>query len=101
MKPFRDYDETLLHALKDTTDAALFLNAAMEEDDRKLFLLCLREVIAAQGGMTKVARLAKLNRENLYRMLSEDGNPEYERLTALLDALGLRLAVAPVSPSAA
>lgn len=101
MKPSRDYDEYLLRALKDTTDASLFLNAAMEEGDRKLFLLCLREVVAAQGGMAKVARLAKLDRVNLYRMLSESGNPEYARLTALLGALGLRLSVAPLSPSSA
>ena len=34
-----------------------------------------------------------LNRENLYRVLSEQGNPELKSLEKLLKALGLRLAV--------
>jgi DNA-binding phage protein len=41
-----------------------------------------------------VAHKAQLNRENLYRMLSEQGNPQLASLTALLEALELRLAVA-------
>ena len=37
--------------------------------------------------------LPMLVRENLYRMLSEQGNPQLGSLTALLDALNLRLAI--------
>jgi DNA-binding phage protein len=36
----------------------------------------------------------KLNRESLYKMLSERGNPELRSLDALLHALAFRLAVA-------
>jgi probable addiction module antidote protein len=43
--------------------------------------------------MTKIARHTGLNRENLYRVLSEQGNPELNSLEKLLKALGLRLAV--------
>ena len=43
--------------------------------------------------MSTLAAQAQLNRENLYRMLSEHGNPQLDSLTALLDALDLRLAV--------
>jgi probable addiction module antidote protein len=43
--------------------------------------------------MRTVAHKAQLNRENLYRMLSEQGNPQLGSLTALLDALNLRLAI--------
>ena len=57
-----------------------------------MFLLALRNVADAQG-MKTVARKAQLNRENLYRMLSEQGNPQLGSLTALLDALNLRLAI--------
>jgi DNA-binding phage protein len=35
----------------------------------------------------------RLNRENLYRMLSEKGNPELRSMGTLLDALGLKLSV--------
>ncbi len=44
--------------------------------------------------MSTLAAKAHLNRENLYRMLSEHGNPQLDSLTALLYALDLRLAVA-------
>ncbi|MCI0412188.1 hypothetical protein L0222_05215, partial [bacterium] len=36
-----------------------------------------------------------LNRENLYRMLSSKGNPEFFSLSAVLRCIGFRLAVEP------
>ena len=69
------------------------MNAALEEDDPELFLLALRNVAEAQGGVGQLAEKAKLNRESLYKMLSERGNPELRSLDALLHALGFRLAV--------
>jgi hypothetical protein len=50
-------------------------------------------VAEAQGGMAQLADKADLNRESLYRMLSERGKPEFKSLEALLHALGFRLAV--------
>jgi probable addiction module antidote protein len=44
--------------------------------------------------LASLAEKTKLNRESLYRMLSERGNPEFRSLDALLHALGFRLAVA-------
>ncbi|BFU90693.1 MAG: hypothetical protein NTAFB01_18800 [Nitrospira sp.] len=75
-------------------EAEEYLNAALEEGDPELFLLALRNVAEAQGGVAKQAEKTKLNRESLYRMLSERGNPEFRSLDALLHALGFRLAVA-------
>ena len=43
--------------------------------------------------MAQLAEKSKLNRESLYKMLSERGNPELTSLEALLRALGFRLAV--------
>jgi len=42
--------------------------------------------------MTRMARQAGVNRENLYRVLSERENPEINSLEKLLKGLGLRLA---------
>ena len=67
----------------------------MEEGDRALFLLALRNVAEAQGGMAAVAERAQLNRENLYRMLSQKGNPEIKSIVNLLHSMGLRLTVEP------
>lgn len=69
------------------------MTPALEEGDSETFLLALRDVADARGMSTLAAR-AQLNRENLYRMLSEHGNPQLDSLTALLDAIHLRLVVA-------
>jgi len=89
----RSYQESLIKGLQDPKEAAAYLDAALEEGDRAVFLLAIRNVIEALGGMTKIARHTGLNRENLYRVLSEQGNPELNSLEKLLKALGLRLAV--------
>jgi probable addiction module antidote protein len=56
----------------------------------------LRNVAEALGGIAQVAKAANLNRETLYRTLSEGGNPELRSLTAILGAAGLRLSVKPL-----
>ena len=91
----RSYHESLLESLKDLKEAGAYLNASLDENDPELFLLALRNVAEAQGGMSKFAKKAKLNRESLYRMLSEKGNPQLDSLTHLLDVMGFRLSVGP------
>jgi probable addiction module antidote protein len=94
-KKITTYQEDLIEALKDPREAAAYLNEAMEEGDRALFLLALRNVAEAHGGMASVAEKAKLNRENLYRMLSKKGNPEIRSIVNLLHSMDLRLTVEP------
>jgi len=89
----RNYRDSLRESLKDPKEAEAYLNASLEENDPELFLLALRNVAEAQGGMSKFAKKAKLNRESLYRMLSEKGNPQLDSLSQLLDVMGFRLAV--------
>ena len=89
----RRYQEVLDEDLQDPTEAAGYLNACLEDGDPEVFLLALRDVARARGGLTKLAEATELNREHLYRMLSKSGNPELRSLEALLDALGFRLAV--------
>ena len=94
-KQTKSYQTALLESLKDPEEAVAYLNAALEddsEDAEELFLLALRNVAEARG-VAKVAAAAALNRESLYRTLSAKGNPRLSTLGALLDALGLRLAV--------
>ena len=101
MKRSQPYQESLIAALADPLEAAAYLNAAMEEGDKELFLLALRNVAEARiGGMAKLAQATGLNRESLYRMLSEDGNPGLKSLDRLLRALGLRIAVEADSDAA-
>lgn len=89
------YHTDLIERLKDAHHAQAYLNAALEDNDRKVFLLALRDVAEAHGGMTKLARLTHISREHIYRMLSEKGNPELSTLKNLLSAVGLKLAIEP------
>ena len=90
----KNYQVSLLESLADANETPAYLNAALEDGDNEVFLLALRNVADARvGGMSKLAEATGLNRESLYRMLSENGNPELNSLSRLLQALGLKLAV--------
>jgi probable addiction module antidote protein len=95
MAKSRSYQRNLLEALKDPVEAAEYLNAALEDGEPEVFLLALRDVVDSYGGMGKLAASTSLNRENLYRMLSTKGNPEFFSLSSVLDTVGFRLAVEP------
>lgn len=93
MKKNKSYQADLIEGLRDPIEAGEYLNAALEEEDQELFLVALRNVAEAQGGVAQLAAKTKLNRESLYKMLSERGNPELKSLDTLLHAPGFRLAV--------
>lgn len=91
--------EDLLKRLEDSEYVEAYLNAALEDRDKRVFLLALRDVADARGGMTELARLTKISREHIYRMLSEKGNPEFTSLKNLLAAIGLKLAIESKDPN--
>jgi probable addiction module antidote protein len=90
----KSYKDDLLADLKDLDYAATYLSTALS-DSREVFLLALRDVAEAQKGISKLAVEAQLNRENLYRMLSEHGNPRLDTLKAVLRGVGLRIEFQP------
>jgi probable addiction module antidote protein len=96
----RSYQKELIEALKDHDEAVAYLNAALEEslkgdkESQELFLRALRNVAEAQGGLGKLAKKVHIRRENLYRILSEEGNPELTTFAMILSALGFSLKVA-------
>lgn len=90
------YEPALIEQLKDSVEAAAYLEAVIEDGDQGAIMLALRQVARARGGIAEVARKAKLTREATYKMLSKNGNPELRSLKALLKATGLRIAVKPI-----
>jgi probable addiction module antidote protein len=96
-KASRPYRDGLLEDLQDSSEAAAYLTAALEDGSPDVFLLALRDVAAAHG-MTRLADGAQLNRESMYRMLSEQGNPQLSSLTSILQQLGLRLSIGVEEP---
>jgi len=91
----KSYRDDLLESLKNPEEAAAYLDAALEGGDRTAFLLAIKDVTDANGGVKEVAALAHLNRETLYRTLSANGNPKLTSLDSILHAVGLRLSVEP------
>lgn len=90
------YKDYLYKALADPIKAAEYLNAALEEDDLPTFILALKDVVeAVGGGIGNVAQKSNLNRENLYKMLSKQGNPRLSSLKQLMHSLGLEMQVTP------
>ncbi|MBI5492474.1 MAG: putative addiction module antidote protein [Deltaproteobacteria bacterium] len=94
-KKITSYQEDLIEALKDPREAAVYLNAAIEDGDKEVFLLALRNVALAHGGMSAIAKKAQINRESLYRMLSKKGNPELKSIFNLLHIVGLKINIEP------
>jgi len=85
--------------LLDPEFAAAYLSYTAESDDPSDFMFALRRVTEAYGGIGKIAKRAKLNRQQLYKTLSREGNPEFRTLRAMLAAAGFKLTVAPKEKS--
>ncbi len=92
MKPV-SLTKILLERLTDPEQAAEYLSACYDEGP-DIFLIGMRDVIDAQGGVGRIAKSSKLNRESLYRLVSRKGNPRLTSLNAVLTALGLKLTFA-------
>ena len=93
----RPHDDAMIAMLRQTPEfAAEYLRVAFKELDEEggeaAFLIALRHVVEARGGMALIAEKAQLSRESLYRTLSANGNPTLKTLSAVIHATGLRFA---------
>jgi len=81
----------------DGDEAAIaFLADAMETNDATFIASAIGDVARAKG-MTAIAKETGMSRESLYRALSGDGNPQLSTVLKVLEAMGLKLSVEPVS----
>lgn len=97
--PMRDraHDEAMGELFReDPAFAMQYLNEILAEGDQSDLLIALRQMSKAFGGVKTIAEKAHLNSTQLYRTLSAGGNPELRSFTALLKAMGMRLAVQPL-----
>ena len=91
MKRTKNYEDSLLEALKDTEEALAYLNAALMDEDQEVFLLALKHVLKAQGvDISAFAEEAQITRQNIYHMLSKKGNPRWHNFRSIIDAMGLQ-----------
>jgi probable addiction module antidote protein len=90
----RPHDKSMAELFKDDPAYAVeLLNGILEDGKQGELLIALRQMTKAFGGVQDVAEKANLNPTQLYRTLSAEGNPELRSLSAVLRAMGLRLAV--------
>ncbi|MBU4523924.1 MAG: putative addiction module antidote protein [Desulfomicrobium sp.] len=92
-KPFDDVAIQLYR--DDPALAADMLNACLKDGDTEGFLLALRNVSKAFGGMPEVARATGLHEKTLYKSLSSKGNPNLKTLMGVAGAMGMRIALVP------
>lgn len=96
----RLHDEAMAELYRDDPAFAVaVINSILEDGDQAELLTVLRHLAQAFGGVQAVAKQARLNPTQLYRALSPKGNPALSSLSAILKAMGLRLAVQPLTSS--
>ena len=91
-------DWNLADEIETKEDVIGILDAAFEENDIE-FLFKVIGDIARSKGMSQIARELNLNRENLYRSFSQDGNPSFNTVVKVLDNLGYQLNVRQKIPA--
>lgn len=94
---FSEHDQTIIDMLReDEAFAVEYLRQSFaeldEEDGEILFLLAVRHLVEARGGVAKIASAANLNRETLYKTLSRLGNPTLSTTKKILHAAGVSFA---------
>jgi probable addiction module antidote protein len=94
-KASASYRDGLIEDLRGDEEAQLsYIKANFEDNvDIPAAILAAIRTVAEARGFKNFAEQADLNRENLYRVLSENGNPRLDTFLKILDALGLRLLV--------
>lgn len=75
--------------MQNPSEAAQYLNAALEDGSEEVFLVALRDIAEARGKV-KLADLFTSNHEDLDTLLSEKKTP---KLNEFLKNIGLKLAV--------
>src|ERR1700684_2651717 len=95
----KNYKEHLLKSLQDPKEAAAYLDACLEDEDPCVFLLALKDVAKARGGMSQLSKKSLLNRPSLYRTFSKTGNPKLINVCTILASLGLEFHITPARKS--
>ena len=90
----KNYKADLLKRLADPGYAAEYLAQVLAEKDNEAFLIALKDVVEARGGVGTLADQVGLKCPSLYKILSKAGNPTLETMREILKPLGLRVSVA-------
>ena len=98
-KKYQKFQDYLVEKLKDPSEAQIFLDTAIEEyeedGDMESFMLAIRYLTEAKGGVSRLAEVTKLNRQNLYKVLTGKTSPKLETTFSIMKGLGYHLKAEP------
>ena len=99
-KKYQKFQDYLVEKLQKPKEAKAFLDAAiveLEEDgDVEAFLLALRYLAEAKGGISQLSDKSHLNRQNLYKILTGKTVPKFDTTVSILNGLGYRFKIEPL-----
>lgn len=101
MRKYRKHKDVVIEKLKEDIEYRnIYMQLAIEEyqedKDMQAFLLSLRYVAEALGGVPELSRKTNIGKTSLYKVLSEDGNPQLDTVYTILNGLGYKMQVVPV-----
>ena len=95
-----DWHEYLMKRLADRENAVSYLEVSLEEyqedGDTPFFLMGLRNVVEAQGGISVFAKQSGLDPKVLLGQLSGECTPRLDVFISIVTALGGRLLIVPL-----
>ncbi len=97
MHNYRTFKDYHIEQLRDPEDARIYLSVALEDyekdEDIDAFLIAVRDVAEAQGGISKLAERLSLTDEGLNKVLTENGNPQLNTIRQILHELGFKFSI--------
>ncbi|WP_347272395.1 transcriptional regulator [Leptolyngbya sp. FACHB-36] len=94
MPTSRSYRSYLIESLKDTQEAAAYLDAVLEDGSFEEVRLALTNVAEAQISILEDTQLVSHRRE-IYETLSQQNQLDFSTLLKILSELGFRISIAP------
>jgi len=93
LRTFGDLEEGYLRDLPEEVDdyLAVLFDEYAQSGDTAALLSSLR-IVSRVKGVSRIAEAAGMSRKGLQKVLSEEGNPEFARVNAIMHAMGYRLA---------
>ena len=81
--------------LETEADIQAFLNETAQQGNASDFVHALG-IAARAKGMSEVAKQAGVTRASLYKSLADDGNPHFDTIFRVCNALGVQLVTQPI-----
>lgn len=102
MRKLRTWRAYLTERFAADQEAAIrYLTFSLEEyqvdGDTPLLLLALQTIVESQGGISVLAKKTGIDSESLSDILSSDEAPRIDMLVTILNALGCRILIEPIT----